>query len=119
VIVEDRIFLQPCGYNLADGKVITTGVGRREGCPTYAGSKNALFYRGAGRQTAVWSIQTGKVSVWNRLRPACWLSTIPANGMFLTPEGGGGCWCGNWLQTSLGFLPPASAESFTAAKAKN
>jgi hypothetical protein len=25
--------------------------------------------------------------------------------MLLAPEGGGGCSCGNWLETSVGFLP--------------
>jgi hypothetical protein len=30
--------------------------------------------------------------------------------MVLSPEGGGGCSCGNWLETSIGFAPaPSSA----------
>ena len=39
------------------------------------------------------------------LRPGCWLSTIPANGMLLSPEGGGGCSCGKWMEASIGFMP--------------
>jgi hypothetical protein len=25
--------------------------------------------------------------------------------MVLCPEGGGGCSCGNWMETSVGFMP--------------
>ena len=59
---------------------------------------------GAGTVT-VWDQQDGKSSTWNRLRPDCWLSTIPASGMLLSPEGGGGCSCGTWMETSVGFIP--------------
>ena len=48
------------------------------------------------------------VTSWYNLRPSCWLSTVPANGMVLSPEGGGGCSCGNWLETSIGFAPRLS-----------
>ncbi|MHC4982405.1 MAG: SAM-dependent methyltransferase [Planctomycetota bacterium] len=105
VIVDDTIFLEPHGYNLADGRVVVRAIGRREGCATYAASRSALFYRGAGRRVSVWGIRTGRVTNWLNLRPSCWLSIIPANGMLLAPEGGGGCWCGNWIETSLGFAP--------------
>ena len=47
----------------------------------------------------------GRVTQWNRLRPGCWLSTIPACGLLLSPEASGGCSCGNWLETSIGFAP--------------
>ena len=52
----------------------------------------------------MWDLRTGAVSSWTKLRPSCWLS------MILAPEGGGGCSCGNWLETSVGFLPKPSAE---------
>ncbi|MFT4559734.1 MAG: hypothetical protein ACI92S_005127, partial [Planctomycetaceae bacterium] len=28
-------------------------------------------------------------------------------GMLLAPEGGGGCSCGSWMETSIGFMPTA------------
>jgi hypothetical protein len=33
------------------------------------------------------------------------ISTIPACGLILSPEAGGGCSCGVWLETSIAFRP--------------
>ncbi len=103
-IVGDTLYVRPRVFDLATGK-------RRKpslpdgGCGTYAASLEAVFYR-SGNVT-VWDADSGKISAWNRLRPDCWLSTIPACGMLLSPEAGGGCSCGNWLETSVGFMPKA------------
>ncbi|HCC99401.1 MAG TPA: hypothetical protein DER64_02645, partial [Planctomycetaceae bacterium] len=101
-IVGDKVYLRPHVLSLKDG----TNAGPQMpggGCGTYACSAGALFFR-AGTVT-VWDQQDGKSSTWNRLRPDCWLSTIPASGMLLSPEGGGGCSCGTWMETSVGFIP--------------
>lgn len=105
VILDGTIYLQPNGYDLLTGKIVTTKVGARSGCPTYIGADKALIYRGDGRRVAMWNRETETVSTWDRLRPSCWLSMIPANGMLLVPEGGGGCSCGGWMETSIGFAP--------------
>lgn len=110
VLVDNRVYLEPCAYELTTGKRIRDRIGRREGCATYTGTDHALVYRGQGRRIAMWDSRTNRVSTWFNLRPSCWLSTIPALGMVLSPEGGGGCSCGNWLETSLGFLPRSIAE---------
>jgi hypothetical protein len=55
----------------------------------------------------MWNRKSGKLSGWSLLRPNCWISTIPANGMILSLEGGGGCSCGGWIETSFGFMPHA------------
>jgi hypothetical protein len=31
--------------------------------------------------------------------------------MLLSPEGGGGCSCGGWLETSIGFMPAAHRQA--------
>jgi len=101
-IVGDKVYLRPHVLSLADG----TNAGPQlpgGGCGTYACSTGALFFR-SGTVT-VWNQQDGKSSTWKRLRPDCWLSTIPASGMLLSPEGGGGCSCGTWMETSVGFIP--------------
>ena len=61
-----------------------------------------------GDTLAMWNRHQGDASTWSRLRPDCWLSTIPADGMLLSPEGGGGCSCGSWLETSIVFKPIAT-----------
>ncbi len=105
VITGGNVYLQPNGYRLRTGEIITKKVGRREGCHTYVGAGGALIYRGKSRQISMWDKKTESVSSWPRLRPSCWLNTIPASGMLLVPEGGGGCSCGGWMETSIGFLP--------------
>ena len=108
-IVGDRVFVRPAVLDLESGQrlPISIPVG---GCGTYAATESALFFRaGSGKNSAVWDSKTGEYTTWSRLRPDCWLSTIPAGGMLLSPEGGGGCSCGSWLETSIGFMPIQNA----------
>ncbi len=105
VVVGDHIYLEPNGYDVATGKLVTSRMGRREGCATYVGTQNALIYRGENRRVAMWDVATAEVSSWASLRSSCWLSVIPSGGMILAPEGGAGCSCGGWIETSLGFVP--------------
>ncbi|NQT01980.1 MAG: methyltransferase domain-containing protein [Planctomycetes bacterium] len=104
VIAGNAIYLEPNGYNLITGKLITTQMGKHEGCATYAGTAGAFIYRGSGRNIAMWDINSKKVTTWSGIRPSCWLSTIPGGGMVLSPEGGGGCSCNGWINTSVGFV---------------
>jgi len=104
-VTNQTVYVEPCGYNMKTGELVTKGMGRHSGCATYAATSDALLYRGDSRRISMWDFETGKVSSWYNLRPSCWLSVIPAVGMILAPEGGGGCSCGNWLETSVGFMP--------------
>jgi outer membrane protein assembly factor BamB len=103
-IVGDRVYVRPHAFQLADGKQLPQQM-PGGGCGTYACSSGAIFFR-AGTVT-MWNQETGKATGWNRLRPDCWLSAIPAAGMLLSAEGGGGCSCGSWMETSVGFMPVA------------
>ena len=104
VIAGNTIYLEPRGYDIDTGNLVTSQMGRHEGCATYAGTAGALIYRGSGRNIAMWDINSNNVSTWSGIRPSCWLSTIPGGGMVLSPEGGGGCSCNGWLNTSIGFV---------------
>ena len=101
-IVGDRVYVRPHAFQLADGKRLRQQM-PGGGCGTYACSSTALFFR-ASRVT-MWNQANGTSTGWNRLRPDCWLSAIPAAGMLLSAEGGGGCSCGTWMETSVGFMP--------------
>lgn len=105
VIIDDRIYLEPFAYDAQTGKSLFKGIGRKEGCHIYVGFKQGLLFRGTSRQISIWSKDTKKTTTWKRLRPSCWLSMLPSNGLILVPEGGGGCSCGGWMETSLGFTP--------------
>ncbi len=106
-IVGDRVLVRPMVFSLTDGTPQSQHM-PGGGCGTYGCSTNAVFFR-SGTVT-MWSPETGGSSTWKRLRPDCWLSTIPAAGMLLSPEGGGGCSCGTWLEASVGFLPINASE---------
>jgi outer membrane protein assembly factor BamB len=106
VVVAGKVIVRPWVYELDTGKrlnqrmpVIKDG----HGCGTYAACASALIFRSG--DIAMWNVNTSTKTQWPRLRPDCWLSTIPALGMVLSPEAGGGCSCGSWMETSLGFMP--------------
>ena len=103
-IVNNKVFVRPRVLDLATGRLLPETL-PGGGCGTYACSSNALFFR--AKTITIWDATSHETSTWSRLRPDCWLSTIPANGMLLSPEGGGGCSCGGWLETSIGFIPRA------------
>jgi outer membrane protein assembly factor BamB len=101
-IVGDVVYVRPHALNTKDGSLLPLKM-PGGGCGTYAATTDALFFR-SGNVTA-WNTVSGSTTSWNRLRPGCWLSTIPGSGMLLSPEAGGGCSCGSWLETSVGFMP--------------
>ena len=81
----------------------------RGNCGTASASKHAVFYRAGG--IGILPVTGGaKPTVITGVRPDCWLSTVPGCGMLLAPEGGGGCSCGGWLRTSMGFIPRAMEQ---------
>lgn len=102
-IVEGKVYLRPLTLDLASGAVLSETFPAGHQCGTYTASRDALFLR-AG-ELAVWDRGSGESTRWDRARPDCWISTIPALGMLLSPEGGGGCSCGGWIETSMGFAP--------------
>ncbi len=103
-IVDNRLMIKPALYNMETGEVIDYNVPKvGHGCAHYALTEQSVFYRGGS--VAQFNFDTRSFSKWERLRPDCWLSTIPAGGMVLSPEAGGGCSCGNWLETSMVMAP--------------
>jgi len=108
-IVGDRLVVRPAVLSLATGKIDKEMP--VSGCGTYACTTEAMFFRAwSGADFAMWSFDDGSYTKWKRLRPDCWLSTIPADGLLLAPEGGGGCSCGHWLETSMAFIPKVRWE---------
>ena len=106
VLMNDKIFVQPQILDSKTGKIIKTNtLGKRRGCATPVGTGNTIIYRGGGGPLSFWSLERDGRSEFTRLRPSCWLSTIPAQGMLFSPEAGGGCSCGGWMECSIGFAP--------------
>lgn len=101
-IVGNSVYVRPAVMDLKTGALQKFKM-PDGGCGTYAFSTHAAFFR-KGTVT-VWPVGGSDVSSWDRLRPGCWLSTVPALGLVLSPEGGGGCKCANWMETSIVFMP--------------
>jgi outer membrane protein assembly factor BamB len=112
-MIDGNLFVRPRVYDLASGRTLAK-VMPGGGCGTYACAGNFLIFR-AGNIT-LWDYRYEIPSQWARLRPGCWLSAIPAAGMLLAPEAGGGCSCGTWMETSVGFMPKGAKPAEVEAK---
>ncbi|MEL6108581.1 MAG: PQQ-binding-like beta-propeller repeat protein [Planctomycetota bacterium] len=111
VLMNGKLLVQPHILDAADGRLLQSGtLGKRRGCATPVGAGNSIIYRGGTGPVTLWSLDSDTTSEFTRLRPSCWLSTIPAQGMLFSPEGGGGCSCGGWMETSIGFAPTVTVE---------
>jgi outer membrane protein assembly factor BamB len=104
LIVGDRLVVRPKVFSLKTGKELATNVFNGH-CGSYVAVENAIITRHGS--ITLWRLEDGKWSQsgWNYLRPGCWISMVPADGLFLVPEGGGGCKCGMWFETSIAFAP--------------
>lgn len=103
-IVGNRLLVKPVVYDLRTGEALAYNMPKAgHGCAHYALSDHAVFYRGGS--CTMYDFEARLFSKWERLRPDCWLSTIPAQGMVLSPEAAGGCSCGLWYETSMAFAP--------------
>jgi outer membrane protein assembly factor BamB len=106
VLMDGKIFLQPSILDASTGEILKTDtLGKRRGCATPIGAGGSIIYRGGTGPVSLWSLESEQPSEFARLRPSCWLSTIPAHGMLFSPEAGGGCSCGGWMECSIGFAP--------------
>ena len=101
-IVKDVVYVRPAALSLLNGSLLDIAMPGGVACrmlPVNRHSFSALEMSLCGIR------RKGETTSWKRLRPDCWLSTIPAAGMLLSPEGGGGCSCGSWMETSIVFAP--------------
>jgi outer membrane protein assembly factor BamB len=110
VIASGRLNIRPKTFDLKTGKVLNKN-NFWGCCGTYVATKDMLIMRSGGPIT-LWRLDGAKWnrSSWKRLRPDCWISVAPACGMLLAPEGGGGCRCGVWMETSVGFIPKKTSK---------
>jgi len=104
-IVGGRVYVRPKVLDLNSGEILSLEMPGGK-CGTYAATTKSLVFRTSN--ITMWNTASGSASSWDRMRPGCWLTTIPAAGMLLSPEGGGGCSCGSWMEMSVGFMPVAA-----------
>jgi len=102
IVVGNTVYYSPFGYDVRTGARVVEGIPRGT-CGSISASQTALFYR-PHSNIAMWDIGRAAYSDWFGIRPSCWINVIPAGGMVLAPEGGAGCSCGHWFETSAGFV---------------
>ncbi|MCE9546060.1 MAG: PQQ-binding-like beta-propeller repeat protein [Planctomycetia bacterium] len=113
VIVGNKIILCTTVVDLKTGERLQNCP--RGNCGTACASTFALFYR-AG-DISMWPVVGNEPSTMlAQVRPDCWLSMVPGSGMFLAPEGGGGCSCGGGLRVSMGLMPRTDTPEFQLAR---
>ncbi len=110
-ISGDNLYVRPGFISLKTGKLHEAKI-PMGGCGSYVATSNgSLIYRHS--HVTIWDPVANKETALTRLRPGCWVSTIPACGALLSPEAGGGCSCGIWMETSIVLVPkekPADPE---------
>ncbi|NOZ39574.1 MAG: PQQ-binding-like beta-propeller repeat protein [Planctomycetes bacterium] len=107
VVVGDKVYLRPYGFDLATGEKIGYHLYRGgHGCGGLTGSSNYLYGRGSNPRMYPLNVPSTEGTPLTRTtRPGCYLNIIPANGLLLIPESSSGCTCSYSLQTSLVFVP--------------
>lgn len=109
VIVNGEVLLTPNVFDAATGSLKRSDIPKNngQGCNSYWGSKNLLFYRTgySGQGLSMWPIQGGSRSGIEQVKGACWLNWAPADGIFLIQEKSAGCSCGAWVHISQGWGP--------------
>jgi len=117
VILGGNVYQEPKVYNLQTGVASATTMPTRNSCSTFIAVKNALIYRGDqtthygltaafyGGNISMWNFGSNTKSLWNRMRPSCWISTIAADGCVLVQDGASGCSCGPWLEVTCALSP--------------
>ncbi|MCE5278907.1 MAG: PQQ-binding-like beta-propeller repeat protein [Planctomycetaceae bacterium] len=110
-VVDGVVYARPKTFDLATGKELRDMPGGS--CGTYSCSRYGVFFR--ANHTTMWSNSVNQSSNYYRLRPDCWLSVVAGSGMLLSPEASGGCTCGGWIETSVGFKPQTDLPVFQTA----
>jgi len=112
IIVDGKVILCTTALELKTGKRLQDCP--RGNCGTACASKFALFYRSGDLN--MWPVDGDQppTSI-TQVRPDCWLSMVPGSGMFLAPEGAGGCICGGGLRVSMGLMPRTDRPQFRLA----
>ena len=119
LIVGDIIYAYPRAYRLRTGAAVervhpVTGekapweLRKFHGCGAYSACPGAMFFRSAsiGYHDLVGDYGT---TTFGGLRPNCWISMVPANGVVIAPEASAGCVCSYPIKSTV-VLQPAREQ---------
>jgi outer membrane protein assembly factor BamB len=111
-IVGDTIYIEPRRCSLATGEIeqrVHPITGTKvdweflrpgHSCGIVTGTPNSIFYRSFSAAIVNTEKDTG-LQLFGGMRPGCWNSMIPANGLLSMQEGSSGCTCSYSLKTTV------------------
>jgi len=125
IIVGDSIYAEPGAWNLKTGKprLVTNPLTGEEttmnflrgysGCDHLLASANCLFGNAGSGGFAHYNLDelTGYTPIGG-MQLACNTGAVPANGLFVAPEGRSGCACSFGIQTSLVLYPRQQSQAW-------
>lgn len=125
IIVGDYIYAEPSAWNLKTGaprlvtnpltgdKMVMNFLRGYSGCDHLLASANCIFGNAGSGGFAHYNLdeQSGYTPVGG-MQLACNTGAVPANGLFVAPEGRAGCTCGFGIQTSIVLYPREQAEAW-------
>jgi outer membrane protein assembly factor BamB len=125
IIVGDYIYAEPSAWHLKTGipRLVTNPLTGEQtpmnflrgysGCDHLLASATCIFGNSASGGFAHYNLdeQTGYTPMGG-MSLACNTGAVPANGLFVAPEGRSGCVCSFGIQTSLVLYPRQQAQSW-------
>jgi outer membrane protein assembly factor BamB len=119
VVIGDILFQEPNALSLEDGRILwNSGVGRRS-CAQLSASARYLFGRRGNHYIfSIRDLAEGKgleavEPLTTVTRPGCWINTIPAGGLVLSPEASAGCRCYYPVHASMAFVSSNEKDAAT------
>ncbi len=125
IIVGDFIYAEPGAWNLKTGtpRLVTNPLTGEKttmnflrgysGCDHLLASANCIFGNAGSGGFAHYNLdeQAGYTPIGG-MQLACNTGAVPANGLFVAPEGRAGCVCSVGIQTSLVLYPREQAQAW-------
>jgi outer membrane protein assembly factor BamB len=92
LINDDKIYAQGGAWDLETGEPVAWDFQRSYGCGQISSSRNIMLFR-SGTLGYLDLRRTEGTENYGGIRPSCWISAIPANGLVLVPDGSARCEC--------------------------
>ena len=115
VIIGETVYTLPYAHDLRTGKLVAranpiTGEQtpfvwtKAYGCGAMSASNHTMFFRSGSLGYYDLASDMG-VGNLGGLKPNCWISQIPAGGLWLAPEGSAGCTCAYPIRSTVALIP--------------
>jgi len=124
VVVDQTVYTLPYAHDLRTGRLLRrsnpiTGEQtpfvwtKAYGCGGVSASQHTMFFRSGSLAHYDIAADVG-VGNLGGLKPSCWISQIPAGGLWLAPEGSAGCTCAYPIRSTVALRPDPDKQNHWA-----